>query len=134
LDWLYEQQKEGVGFEQVLQPQQADFKRLCRLSLLFVSSLLKAESEGKLPTVKEAKELLESLRHFQWKDPIPDNFSSRVVDTEEQPVLVRREENEKSHTHIDANNAKIGIPMQRDLNKKETVQCCWHFKTIRSMG
>jgi hypothetical protein len=45
-----------------------------------------------------------------------------VVDTEEQPVLVRREENEKSETPLNANNAKIDIPMQADLNKKHTVQ------------
>jgi hypothetical protein len=36
--------------------------------------------------------------------------------------LVRHEENEKSETPRNATNAKIDIPMQADLNKKDTVQ------------
>ena len=124
-NWEEEREKEDIGFETVLAPQKKDFERLAQISLSFVDSLLKAESEGRLPTVHESKERLLSTQNFQFQEPIPDVFSSRVVDIEEQPTLIPchdPEESLKAETPLDVNRALIDVPAEKDLNSLEMVE------------
>jgi hypothetical protein len=118
--WLEEWKKDDISFDVILKPDKDDYEQLTWLSYSFVHSLLEAEKVGNLPSDEDTKQHLEAFGNFQFKEPLPDNFSSQVVDADEQPTMVPIDD--ASVTPYQVNNAEIDVPMQKDLNKKETVQ------------
>lgn len=151
--WLTE--RGTYGFKEVCGLNGADNNCLAGAVMMSIGSLLKAKHDGKLPTFDQSTEMLESLS-IQWPDTIPDTYGARKMVNGDngtaQYVASEREYDSDSddeddnvppllyrggrvpETPLGANNATIEVPMERDLNEKDTcivlANYCLAFREV----
>ena len=138
--WEEERKNPSNGFQTICAPSNDDYDCLAETVLLSIDSLIKLVTDSKLPSLEEAKGMLESC-NVDWPNTVPDNYGSRKViedqsqssqhyvpssrpydsdsDSDDEDEEVRNYA--ARPTSFGVNNATMDVPMELDLNDKSTV-------------
>jgi hypothetical protein len=143
--WLVERQSHG--FDDVCAPRTDengydDYNCLAKSVLSSIDSLLSLVQNEKLPNLEECKELLK-YANVEWPHAVPDTYGARreaqddinyspcdgegdddCGDVEDENVVDDEAGDQKpaarKQTSLGVNNARVDVPMERDLNEKKT--------------